>query len=108
MLAEKDLTFTNAVEIAQGMEVAARDTQLFKSNGGAINKVSQVHKQNGVDKVKLPKPCFRCGKNNHTAVQCKFKDASCCKCQKKGILLLSSNQDRLTQIVGKEVTNQTN
>ena len=42
LLAEKDLMFTKAVKIAQGMEVA-RDTQLFKSNGGAINKVSQVY-----------------------------------------------------------------
>ena len=84
LLAEKDLTFTKAVEIAQGMEVAARDTQLFKSNGGAINKVSQVHEQDRVDKVKFPKPCFRCGRNNHTAAQCRFKDATCRKCQKKG------------------------
>ena len=39
LLAEKELTFTKAVEIAQGMEAAARDTQLFKSNGGSINKL---------------------------------------------------------------------
>ena len=40
LLAEKDLNFTKAVEITQGMEAVARDTQLFKSNGGAINKMS--------------------------------------------------------------------
>ena len=81
LLAEKDLMFTKAVKIAQGMEAAARDTQLFKNNGGAINK---VHEQDRVDKVKFSKSCIRCGKHNHTAAQCRFKDATCHKCQKKG------------------------
>ena len=38
LLAEKYLTFTKTLKIAQSMEVAVRNTPLFKSNGGAINK----------------------------------------------------------------------
>ena len=34
--------------------------------------------------MKFSKSCIRCGKHNHTAVQCRFKDATCHKCQKKG------------------------
>ena len=57
LLAEKELTFTKAVEIAQGMEAAARDTQLFKSNGASINELSQPNKPETVAKVdKLDNP----------------------------------------------------
>jgi len=45
LLAEKDLTFTKAVEIAQGMEAAARDTQLFKSSSAAINQLKHTNKR---------------------------------------------------------------
>ena len=88
LLAEKELSFTKAVEIAQGMEAAARDTQLFKSNDGPINKLSQPNEPDTVAKVEQlvnpTKPCYRCGKGNHKAAQCKFKEATCHKCQKKG------------------------
>ena len=88
LLAEKDLTFVKAVEIAQGMEAAARDTQLFKSNGGTINKLSQPAEPGRVDKAerleKPTKPCHRYGKSSHTGAQCKFKEATCYRCQKKG------------------------
>ena len=81
LLAEKDLTFTKAVKIAQGMEAAARDTQLFKSEGGTINMLSQQERA----KLEKPaKPCYCCRKSNHIATQCKFKEATCHKCQKKG------------------------
>ena len=88
LLVEKDLTFTKAVEIAQGMEAAARDTQLFKNNGGAINKFTHANRQQKADAMGKPekphKPCYRCGKSNHTATQCKFREATCHKCQRKG------------------------
>ena len=74
LLAEKDLAFTKAVEIAQGMEAAARDTQLFKNNGGAINKFTHANRQQKADTMGKPekphKPCYRFGKSNHTATQC--------------------------------------
>ena len=61
------------------MEAAARDTQLFKINGGPINKLSQPNEPDTVAKVEQlvnpTKPCYRCGKGNHTASQCKFKEA---------------------------------
>ena len=81
LLAEKELTFTKAIEIAQGMEAAARDAQLFKSNGGPINKLSQPNEPETVAKVdKLDNPaksCYRCGKSNHLASQCKFIASVC-------------------------------
>ena len=37
--------FAKAVEIAQDMEVAARDTQLFKNNSGVNNKFTHANRQ---------------------------------------------------------------
>ena len=105
LLAEKELTFTKAVEIAQGMEAAARDTQLFKSNGGPINKLSQPNEPETVakvDKLDNPaKPCYRCGKSNHLASQCKFKEATCHKCQKKGHIASVCRSGQATQGKGR-------
>ena len=32
----------------------------------------------------MKKPCFRCGKQGHSAADCTFKDSNCHKCGKKG------------------------
>ena len=49
--------FTEVVEIAQGMQVAARDTQLFQNNGGAIDKFTHANRQQKADAMgKLEKP----------------------------------------------------
>ena len=34
----------------------------------------------------LSTTCYRCGKSNHTASQCRYKDVDCLKCGKKGHL----------------------
>ena len=51
LVTEKELMFTKTVEIAQGMEAAVRDTQLFKSNGEPFNKLSQPNEPETVAKV---------------------------------------------------------
>ena len=61
LLAETDLTFAKAVEIAQGIE-------------SVDNKVCQSIS------------CYRCGKSNHTANFCKYKDMECHNCGKQGHL----------------------
>ncbi len=58
LLTEADLTFTRAVEIAEGMEAAEASTQqISKGGAAAINKINPP-------KVNL---CYRGGRNNHTA-----------------------------------------
>lgn len=108
---------TKAVEIAQNMKSCRRDTQLFKSSDTAINQLTHTNKResNPSSKREKPtKPCYCCGKINYTASQCKFKEATCHKCQKKGHIVSvcrSSGQtnpnrkrglapDRMTELSG--------
>ena len=78
LLAESTLTYTKAVDIAQGMEAAARNSQILLSStilstDGEIHKVCQTRRK-----------CYRCGKTNHIATQCRFKNAKCHNCGKEG------------------------
>ncbi|MCY3927857.1 MAG: retroviral-like aspartic protease family protein [Acidobacteria bacterium] len=72
LLAEPDLTFDKAFELALAAESAdknAKDLQLTASP--TVNRVQ--HKKN----------CHRCG-DKHSPADCKFKTAECRKCGKKG------------------------
>ena len=80
LLAETDLTLGKAMELAQGMEAADRNTRLFKGTEPAINRLGGRQFQG---QGKQP-PCSRCGKTNHAAPECRFKDAECHACGKKG------------------------
>ena len=89
LLSEADLTLARAVEISQGMEAAHQNTQLMKGKvEGVISKVTQEQTStNSFDKqeqYKKKKPCYRCGKQGHSAADCTFKDSNCHKCGKKG------------------------
>ena len=70
LLAEENLTFKDALKIAQGMEAAHQSAQTFKGEPTAI----PVHK--------LAKPCYRCGRSNHNERDCKFREAECHNCHK--------------------------
>ena len=80
LLTYTDLTLAKAVEVAQSMEAAERDTQEMKSTELTIRKVST---QRGAVKAK---PCYRCGKQGHEPHSCGFREAICHNCQKKGHL----------------------
>ena len=89
LLAEPQLDFAKALDIATAMETAAQNAQDIQASGGlpqkAINKVtkhqSRWHfKQGSTGKRD---DCYRCG-GNHNAYECKFKDAKCHFCKKKG------------------------
>ena len=75
LLTESDLTFTRAVEIAQGMEAAAKDTLQLKGSEAVVH---------GVVARKQEQPCYRCGRSNHAPASCRFKEAVCHACGKKG------------------------
>ena len=82
----KELTFSRAAEIAQGMEAAAKKARDL--HGGHAPSGAQAHEEvHHMDKEKGSKktgPCFRCGGENHQAANCKFKNAVCFKCNLKG------------------------
>ncbi|CAC5414672.1 unnamed protein product [Mytilus coruscus] len=73
LLAEPGLTFKKAMEVATAMETAAKNAQDL-----------QVQEPKPVHTVTVRnKECYRCG-GSHNARDCKWKDAKCYVCDKKG------------------------
>ena len=69
------------------MEAATRDTQLLKSSSSGTNPINQVRGKaaNGKGRTIVnSKSCYCCGKTGHAPAQCRFKDATYHKSQKKG------------------------
>ena len=104
LLTEDNLTLDKALNTAQSVELAARQaTQLQKAlessqqPEGKILELSRATTKNSryeqpaaSSKTKTGqrkttgKPCWRCGRSNHTAWNCYFKDSECRKCHKRG------------------------
>ena len=90
LLAEKDLSLQKAMEIAQGMEAADRNGKSLKGPAPTIHKVrplptAQKHKSpNQTTTEHSRTPCYRCGRSNHDQKDCRFRDATCHNCNKKG------------------------
>ena len=76
LLTEDDLTFESAVKLAQGMEAADRSATAFKELESTASSVKKV--------ISQVKPCYRCGRSGHNEKDCKFRDAECHYCHKKG------------------------
>ena len=75
LIAEKDLSFAKAFEIAQSMEAAERDAKALKEPTAVIQQVSNPSKQS---------QCFHCGGKHHEAKNCRFREAVCHSCGKRG------------------------
>ena len=73
LLAEPELTFDKAFEIAMASESAEKNVKDLQSPV-PVNKLKSHGTQN---------PCYRCGEK-HKAADCRFKTAECRKCGKKG------------------------
>ena len=94
LLSEQDLTFEKAHTLALGMETAARNVQTVqKKTAGAAMSIAENSdsSETTVHKVliqALPRTerrtCYYCGKAGHSPNECRFKDAYCHACGKKG------------------------
>ena len=73
LLSTAELTLEKAVNIAVGMETAAKDTEEFQ---GRLSSSLGVH---GVFAA-----CYRCRNTNHSANTCRFKSVNCRNCGKQG------------------------
>ena len=83
LLAECNLTFEKALDIAVSMEAAIRDAKSFDQAPSQVNKLtSRTVKQKIVKDSEVV--CYRCNGKGHTANKCLFKDAICHHCKKKG------------------------
>ena len=79
LLAEANLTLKRARDIAQGMEAAERNDKSLKGTPAAVQKLN-------VRRNTPALPCYRCGQSNHAPKDCRFRDAECHQCKKKGLI----------------------
>ena len=101
LLAIKDLTFKDAQDKALGMEAADRNTKTLHA-GTDLATVHKLSKQRTRNPTSVPKqsarqPCYRCGKSNHDSSNCRFIDATCRNCRKKGHIRPVCKSSRLSQ-----------
>ncbi len=83
-----------ALELAQGLEVAVRNIrELQDPRRGYLPAQGEVHevspRERGSDQRQShpTTSCFRCGKQDHVAAECRFKDAQYRRCGKVGHLV---------------------
>ena len=89
LLQEPSLTYESAFEKAQAMELAAQDVAHMTDSEPA--PVYNIHNKSGMGKHSTNSShpatveCYRCG-GNHYATKCRFMEATCRTCGKKGHL----------------------
>ena len=74
LLSKADLTLETAIEVAQGMEAAAKKAKDMRGTS----------RTNPVMSVEADRKCFRCGRGNHRESECRYRTAKCHKCGKVG------------------------
>ena len=86
LLAEPRLTFERALELSRTFESATEDARHLQNETKSavlpVNALSQDANKPALPPV-VNKPCYRCG-GNHRADMCRFKQATCHKCNKRG------------------------
>ena len=87
LLAERELTYKSAFELAQSMETADQNTNDLQTSPRSEPRSRQdnFHYMPRAGTQLSYFVCYRCG-GNHKAPDCKHKDAICNKCSKKGHL----------------------
>ena len=90
LLAEGDLSLDQAMELALGLEAAAKNAQAIQgacllgvdgSTPGEVDKIASKQQS-----VAGSDPCYHCEGSQHPPAQCKHKDARCFNCGKIGHL----------------------
>ena len=79
LLTEDNLTLLRAVQIAVGMETAAKDASELRPPPPVVNRM-----QAQAQPRRSGSRCYRCGKGNHTPEECRFKDQTCHRCHIRG------------------------
>ena len=128
LLAEKDLTYAKALEIAVSQEAAAQNVQTLRGMRGrggmsttpggppmesinAVKSGKQPARQSSANDQSPSKDfsgaCYRCGNTGHKPAQCKFLSAKCRGCGKIGHLkkvCRSSNTKEVVKTVEETPT----
>ncbi len=81
LLSEKELSL--AMDLAVSMEAAEKNTRSVKGQDSSIKKIKEQYRprsHSNSQHSNSQQSCYRCGKTNHAAIECKFKDAICHTC----------------------------
>lgn len=98
LLGEATLTFKRALELSQGMEMAASNVKNIQKANSESCAVHQVTKEVAGKRGKAVE-CFRCG-GTHYGNNCKFMETVCHNCNKKGHLEKNAGVLGASQRVG--------
>ena len=84
--AEGEISLAMAIEHAQRDELAEQNSRALKDSDAALKKLSPASRQDRSNRghTTQRKACYRCGRRNHAAKDCRFADATCNYCHKKG------------------------
>ena len=105
LLAEPNLRFSKAMEIAQTFETAVQDARHFQEGPKQPQPLLVNALQKGATATTLTTKtqCHRCG-GSHKASSCTFKDSTCHYCKKKGHLAKMCRNRRDPTTTGKSTT----
>ena len=100
LLAESKLTLAKALEIAQGMEAAAKQPQQLTSEIStpvdSIKFQNRRHVERKNQRYEQTR-CWRCNGQNHRASECRFRTEKCRKCDGVGHIARACRDHRSSQ-----------
>ena len=84
--ADGEILLAKAIEHARRDELAEQNVRALKDSDAALKKLSSTSQSEKGERRHNTqrKPCYRCGRRNHAAKDCRFADATCNYCHKKG------------------------
>jgi hypothetical protein len=84
LLAETDLTYSKAIEMAKGMETAAKEARTLRDTDHNAPVVKKLTATARMGTAMAQTSCYRCGRMNHRSDECKFRHSTCNACGKTG------------------------
>ena len=90
------LLLLQVTEFAQGFEQADRNAKAVKATKASLYKLSVTPRRPQTDRPRQHKSCYRCGITNHDASECRWADATCNYCKKKGQITTACRKEKGT------------
>ena len=87
LLSQWELTLTQAVDIAKGMEAVTQDLHELQGQPPNIQAIQSSAGTKASSGNAHHKSCNRCVKKNHLPKECYFNSTVCHKCNKKGTVM---------------------